>query len=231
MLNKFNKTVDSLPLAGKYATEPAMKSYIRAEPKNEKSRFAKSAFLLGAFVLAHASNAKTGVDSFANHLESFSADKDSADAALMAVDSAYALVNASVAVRQAELLHTLRQVRQRKLERWSRDPSDEHEPVRPSGKPPTPISEATKRDKMKALGLALAVTLGGQAAFSASHDDGEEKAARSEHSHSSTKLPHEGVAPAEPRTDLLYTESLLAGDTFDNTQDVEPNQLTPPTHQ
>ena len=114
MIREAGRFVDRLPLAGKYTLGPTLKGYIRSDIGQEKRKFAGVSALLGAFVVMHACQAKLGVDAFSEQFQHFETVGDVRDTFLMGIDAAYASVNTAVTLRQAILLHTANQIRQKR---------------------------------------------------------------------------------------------------------------------
>lgn len=114
MIREAGRFIDRLPLAGKYTLGPTLKGYIRSDLGQEKRKFAGASALLGAFVVMHACQAKLGVDAFSEQLQHFETTGDVRDTFFMGIDAAYASVNTAATLRQASLLHTANQIRQKR---------------------------------------------------------------------------------------------------------------------
>lgn len=117
MLQRAERFIDKLPFSGKYGIESAMKGYIKCEPGNEGRKYARVATFLGVYVLAHAYQAKMGIDAFSNQLQHFESTGDPTDTLFMGFDAVYAAANAAVTFRQFSLLGTAGQIRIRRLAR------------------------------------------------------------------------------------------------------------------
>ena len=120
MLRRAERFIDSLPLAGKGALQPALKGYIKSESGQEKRKFSKVSALLGVYVLVHAYQAKLGVGAFTDQMQHFETTGDPTDTLFMGIDVVYTAVNAAVTLRQASLMRTANQIRQRRHARNER---------------------------------------------------------------------------------------------------------------
>lgn len=187
MFERAARTIDRLPLAGKYALMPALKGYIRSGPEREWRKFVGVNALLGIYVVGHTIQAKYGVETFTEHMQNLDSTGNADDALFMALDATYATVNAAVTLRQISLIKRANDIRKWRAKRAHR-PSSPPMPAGPTSQEPVVPQETmasvqteripTKRRlaaKLGGAGLAMLVTIGGQAAMMTSMDDAATK--------------------------------------------------------
>lgn len=189
LLSAFNRSVDRLPLAGKYWTEPCAKAYTRAKPERDPLKFGATAALIGGLVLVHAWQTRSGMGSLLTHMEHVENTDSLRNGLFMGIDTTFTLVNAAVAVRQTSLLHQLNQIRKRRKGRAASSPplqykgeaqeTREGDPIEPP-KPKEAASLERKtdqntyyRNRFASMCWAGVVTIAGSVAFMASDKDAD----------------------------------------------------------
>ncbi|HSX06354.1 MAG TPA: hypothetical protein VLG92_01385 [Candidatus Saccharimonadia bacterium] len=183
MFRKAARFIDKLPFAGKHVIRPTLKSYVRSDLGHERLKFAGTCLFLGGFALAHASGAVFGVTTFTEQLQNFEHSPNASDLGNLAIDATYAAAMGAVSLRQLSLLPAVNRIRKHRDARYTRrriaqaqqDASmfesgdalgvDQHAANETGG---TSTTDFYVRRNLGAIGLTLAITVGGQVAMAES---------------------------------------------------------------
>lgn len=115
MLKQIFKSVDALPLAGKYTIAPTIKNYIDSKDSHEALRYTGTQALLALMVGGHALQAMYGYESLSTHVNNISSSEaNPLTYAAATVDALYMTVNGLVSARQANLMYRIEDIRKKR---------------------------------------------------------------------------------------------------------------------
>lgn len=171
MLKQVFRSIDTLPLAGKYSIAPAIKGYVESNSSYERVKYTGTQALLVLMVGAHAIQAVLGYESLSTHLNNISSSEvDPLTYVNTTVDALYMTINGLVSARQANLMYRIEDIRKKRNVNRQKATAVELKDKRRSG------SNDYISGRGRAALLALGVTIAGQITFMQSYLHAENQA-------------------------------------------------------